>query len=110
MSAPLLAPGASSAGTAGGGDRAERPDHGARNEEGDHEPTDEPEGRLGIVEEPAAGDERSGATGPLHHESRTRGGEPRSSENQPHDKEHEAHEQLKNLAAIAARRSEEHTS
>ena len=46
------------------GNGAERPDHGAGDEEGDHEPTDEPEGRLGIVEEPAAGEERGGATGP----------------------------------------------
>ena len=96
-------PGASSSGAADGGDGAERPDQGARDEEGDHEPTDEPEGRFGIVEEPAAGDERGGATGPLRHESGTSGREPRSGENQPHDKEHEAHEQLEKLATIAAR-------
>ena len=98
-----VCPCASSAGAAGGGDGAERPDRGARDEEGDHEPTDEPEGRLGIVEEPAAGDKGRRTAGPVGHEPRTRGREPRSSENQPHDKEHEAREQLEKLAAIAAR-------
>ena len=66
-------------------------------------PLIEPEGRLGIVEEPAPGDERGGATGSAGHESRARGREPWSSENQPHDEEHEAHEQLEKLAADGAR-------
>ena len=102
-SARVSFPGASSSRVADDGDGAERPDQGAGNEKGDHEPTDEPEGRFGIVEEPAAGDERGGATGPLRHESGTSGREPRSSENQPHDKEHESHEQFEKLATIAAR-------
>ena len=94
---------ASSAGTAGGGDGAECPDRGAGHEEGDHEPADEPEGRLGIVEEPVAGDKGRRTAGPVGHEPRTRGREPRSSENQPHDKEHVARQQFEKLAADGAR-------
>ena len=42
-------PRAACAGAAGGGgDRAERPDRGAGNEEGDREPTDEPKAALGL--------------------------------------------------------------
>ena len=96
-------PRASSSRAADESDGAERPDQGAGDEKGDHEPTDEPEGRFGIVEEPATGDERGGATGPFRHESGTSGREPRSSEHQPHDEEHEADEQLEKLATIAAR-------
>ena len=94
--------GGSSSRVADGGDGAESPDQGARHEKGDDQPTDEPERRFGIVEEPAAGDERGGATRPLRHESGTSGREPRSRENQPHDKEHESHEQFEQLATIAA--------
>ena len=96
---------ASSPEAGGGGDRAERPNRSARDEEGNHEPTDEPEGRLGVVEEPATGDEGGRATRPLGHEPRARGREPRPGEDQPYDKEHEAPEQLQKLAADAARLS-----
>ena len=96
-------PCAASAGTAGGGDRAERPDCGAGHEEGDHEPGDKPEGCLGIVEQPAAGDQGRRTARPAGHEPRARGGEPRSGEHEPHHQEHEAREQLEKLAADGAR-------
>ena len=96
-------PCASSSSAADDGDGAERPDQGARNEKGNHKPTDKSERRLRIVEESAAGEQRGGTTRPLHHQSGTSGREPRSSQNQPHDKEHESHEQFENLATIAAR-------
>src|SRR5690348_10586083 len=89
----------------GGGDRAERPDRCTGDEEGDHKPADEPEGRLGIVEEPATGYEGGRAIRPLGHEPRARRGQPRSGEDQSCHEEHEADQQLEKLAAVAARLS-----
>ena len=98
-----VVPDASSSGAAGGSDRAQCSDCRARDEESEHEPADEPEGRLGIVEEPAAGDQRGGSARPVGHEPSARRGEPGSGQHQSDDKKREANEQFKELAAIAAR-------